>query len=44
VKAEFANDGVSFLEGMRLLAGIGRGDDGDPLDAIPKNQAVIVPV
>jgi len=25
------NDGVSFLEGMRLLAGLGRGDDGDPL-------------
>ena len=24
-------DGVSFLEGMRLLAGLGRGDDGDPL-------------
>jgi superfamily II DNA or RNA helicase len=23
--------GVSFLEGMRLLAGIGSGDDGDPL-------------
>ena len=25
------NDGVSFLEGMRLLAGLGRGDDSDPL-------------
>ncbi len=25
------NDGVSFLEGMRLLAGLGRGDGGDPL-------------
>jgi len=29
--------GVSFLEGMRLLAGIGRDDDGDPL-AQPENR------
>jgi non-specific serine/threonine protein kinase len=26
-----AADGVPFLEGMRLLAGMGRGDDGNPL-------------
>ena len=30
-RIEKGDDGVSFLEGMRLLAGIGRGDDGDPL-------------
>jgi superfamily II DNA or RNA helicase len=28
---EKGQDGISFLEGMRLLAGIGRGDDSDPL-------------
>jgi hypothetical protein len=28
---EKGQDGISFLEGMRLLAGIGRSDDDDPL-------------
>jgi superfamily II DNA or RNA helicase len=28
---EKRDDGVSFLEGMRLLAGVGRCDEGDPL-------------
>jgi hypothetical protein len=30
-RIEKGHDGVSFLEGMRLLAGIGRGGDDDPL-------------
>ena len=30
-RIEKGDRGVSFLEGMRLLAGIGRGEDGDPL-------------
>jgi non-specific serine/threonine protein kinase len=30
-RIEKGDNDVSFLEGMRLLAGIARGDDGDPL-------------
>jgi superfamily II DNA or RNA helicase len=30
---EKGGEGVSFLEGMRLLAGLGRGEAGDPLSA-----------
>jgi superfamily II DNA or RNA helicase len=30
-RVEKSDEGISFLEGMRLLAGLDRGDDGDPL-------------
>jgi non-specific serine/threonine protein kinase len=36
-RVEKSEEGISFLEGMRLLAGLGRGDDGDPL-AQPETQ------
>jgi superfamily II DNA or RNA helicase len=43
-RIESGTDGVSFLDGMRLLSGVGRGDEGDPMaEAETRAWSQVVP-